>query len=337
MTATVDYRAAVAASVRAPSLHNSQPWRFRLRGGALEVRRDPRLLPASDPSGWAARLAVGAAVFNLRLALAAQGWEPRVRLLPDPAEPDLLAQVRPGPRRPATPLEQRLWHAVARRHSNRAPFQPDPVPADARTQLVAAAQAEGAWLSLLIGSGPVALLAQLTEAANRVLMADPAYRDELATWTRGEPATSTRGAAPAGGGPGSPARQLLTDRPIRPTGPGPDFELHPLVAVLGSTGDHPGDQLLAGAALQRVLLTATDAGLAVSLLSPPIEVAAAREQLRLALRQFGTPQMVLRVGYGPPGAPTPRRPLAEVCDDPDFIRPAEPPAHPYRAAPGGTA
>lgn len=319
---SVDYAAAVTAAVRAPSMHNSQPWRFRLRDGAVEVRRDPQRLPASDPAGWAARLAAGAAVFNLRLALAAQGWEPRVRLLPDPAEPDLLAQVRPGPRRPATPLEQRLWHAVDRRHSNRAPFQPDPVPADTRTQLVAAAQAEGAWLALLIGSGPVTLLAQLTEAANRVLMRDPAYRAELVAWTNDV-------ASPAGsGGPGSPARQLLVNQPLRPTDPGPDFELHPLVAVLGSTGNLPGDQLLAGQALQRVLLSATDAGLAVSMLSPPIEVAAAREQLRLSLHQFGTPQMVLRIGYGQPGTPTPRRPLAEMCDSTELTRAPEPGAAP---------
>jgi hypothetical protein len=61
-----------------------------------------------------------------------------------------------------------------------------------------------------------------------------------------------------------------------------------------------------------VLLTTTDLGLAASLLSQPIEVPAAREQLRLALGRYGTPQMVLRVGYGQPGAATPRRSVADV-------------------------
>jgi hypothetical protein len=84
--------------------------------------------------------------------------------------------------------------------------------------------------------------------------------------------------------------------------------------VLGVTGNTAGDQLIAGQALQRVLLTATDAGLAASMISQPIEVPAAREQLRLALGRFGTPQMVLRLGYGRPGRPTSRRPVAEVLD-----------------------
>ena len=85
-------------------------------------------------------------------------------------------------------------------------------------------------------------------------------------------------------------------------------------ASWGTAGDAHADQLTAGYALQRVLLTITDLGLAVSMLSQPIEVAAAREQLRLALGRFGAPQMVLRIGYGQPGAMTARRDPAEVID-----------------------
>jgi hypothetical protein len=98
--------------------------------------------------------------------------------------------------------------------------------------------------------------------------------------------------------------------------------VQPLVAVLGTVGDTPGDQLVAGQALQRVLLTATDDGLAASLVSQPIEVARAREQLRLALHQPGPPQMVLRIGYGLPGRPTPRRPVREVMAEVAVAPPA---------------
>jgi nitroreductase len=113
---TVDYVAAVEAATRAPSLHNSQPWRFLLRDGAIEVRVDPeRRLPASDPTGWAARIAVGAAVYNLRLALAVQGWRPQARLLSANSDRDPQAVVEIGARRPATPDERRLWEAIWRR------------------------------------------------------------------------------------------------------------------------------------------------------------------------------------------------------------------------------
>ena len=84
--------------------------------------------------------------------------------------------------------------------------------------------------------------------------------------------------------------------------------------MLGTTGNTPRDQLQAGYALQHVLLTITDHGLASSMLSQPIEVPAAKEQLRIALGRPGTPQMVLRIGYGDPAPATPRRPVAEVID-----------------------
>lgn len=313
MVTTLDHTTAVAAAVRAPSLHNSQPWRFRVRDDAIEVWFDrQRRLPASDPTGWAARVAIGAAVFNLRLAFAAQGRAPQVHLAPAGADPDLLAVVRPGPPHTPTPTESRLWKAVERRHSNRNPFFPDPVPADARAQLVAAAREEGAWLELLIGNGPLTALAEIARTANDVLMRDEAYRTEVAAWIRNGTSPDGVSSEPASLGP--EPQDLLPGRPYSPHRRAGWLDAQPLVAVLGTVGDTVGDQLMAGQALQRVLLTATDSDLAVSMVSQPIELASAREQLRLALGRYGPPQMVLRIGYGVAGAPTPRRPVAEVFD-----------------------
>ncbi|HEY0699803.1 MAG TPA: nitroreductase [Micromonospora sp.] len=310
-----DLRAAVAAAVRAPSLHNSQPWRFRLRDGGIEVLVDrDRQLPATDPPGWAARLAGGAALFNLRLALAVAGAPATVRLRPYPARPDVLARLVPDRPRPPTPVERELYAAIPHRHSNRAPFWPDPVPADARWRLAEAARAEDAWLELVIGVGAVAAVGEIARSAHRVLDRDPRYRAELADWMRTEPAAD--GVPVAAAGPVGEPHDVLPQRAFggRRRAPGRDFEPEPLVAVLGSTGDTPGDQVVAGQALQRVLLTATDSGLAVSRLSQPIAGPSAREQLRLALGRYGAPQMVLRVGYGQPGWPTPRRAPEEVID-----------------------
>jgi nitroreductase len=313
-------RAAVAAAIRAPSLHNSQPWRFRLSDGAIEVRIDPaRRLPASDPSGWAARIACGAAVGNLRLALAVAGRPARAWLRPDPADPDVVARLTPDRPRPATPGERALHAAIARRHSNRAPFWPDPVPADLRWRLAETARAEGAWLEMVIGTGAVAAVAAVARSAHRVLRRDPAYVAELAAWTR---RTAEPDGVPAdAGGPLGEPHDLLPQRDFgsRRRAPGRDFEPEPLVAVLGFPGNTPGDQIAAGQVLQRLLLTATDAGLAVSLVSQPIEVPSAREQLRLALGRSGTPQMVMRIGYGQPGWPTPRRAVDTVIDPPVWL------------------
>jgi hypothetical protein len=258
-------------------MHNTQPWRFRRRADGIDVLADDtRRLAVADPTGWAVRIACGAAVFNL----------------------------------------QRLYAAIPRRHSNRSPFAAQPVPANVRADLLAAARAEGAWLELLIGPGPVGAVAEIAHSANRVLHRDPRYAAELAAWTR--PDTAVDGVPASAGGPSPEPHHVLPRRPFAAPGarPDPGVEAEPLVAVLGSPGDLPADQLTAGQALQRVLLTVTDAGLAASMISQPIEVTAAREQLRIALGRYGTPQMVLRIGYGQPGSPTPRRPVDETVAEP---------------------
>jgi hypothetical protein len=315
-TADPVFLAAVEAAIRAPSLHNTQPWRFRARDGAMEVLADPaRRLPAADPHGWAQRLACGAAVLNARLAFAVAGHPAEVRLRPDPDQPDLLARLVPGRPHPPTPRDKELHAAIPLRHSNRQPFNPEPVPADVRQHLVNAARLEGAWLDLLIGRGPLAVVAEVVRAADTTLVRDPAYRREMQEWSQ---RTDTRDGVPASaGGPSPEPQDLLAMRDFGgpPRAPGRDFESDPLVAVLGTAGDTLVDQLVAGQALQRVLLTATEHRLAVSMLSQPIEVPAARERLRRGLGRLGTPQMVLRIGYGRPGFPTPRRAVEDVIDE----------------------
>ena len=308
-----DLLRAASAGIRAPSLHNTQPWMFRLREGTIEILADPsRRLAVADRTGWAVRLACGAATYNARLALATAGRPAEVTLRPDRAQPDLMARLTPARSRPPTYAESDLYAAIPRRHSHRAPFWPDPVPAEARRRLLDAARAENAWLDLLVGMVPLAGFAEIAQSADRVLRRDARYQLEMSGWTHADAAPD--GIPVAAGAPTPEPQDLLPQRSFteRHRPPGRDYEPEPLVAVLGSAGDRPADQLQAGQALQRVLLTTTDSGLAASMISQPIEVPAAREQLRRSLSRSGFPQLALRVGYGHPAPTTPRRPVTDV-------------------------
>jgi nitroreductase len=304
----------VGAATRAPSMHNSQPWRFRRTAAAIDLLLDTdRRLPVSDQTGWAVRLACGAALFNLRLALAARGTPALVRVLPEPEDPTLVARLAPDRPRPATRDETRLHAAIPRRRSNRFPFRDQPVPVDARARLIQAARDEGAWLDLLPGPAAVDAAAGLARTADEILNARPEYRAELAAWTRwGEPYAD--GVPVSVGGPAPRPYDLLARRDFggESLPPSEDYEREPLIGVLGAFGDWPADQVQAGQALQRVLLVATDIGLASSMISQPIEVPAVREQLRIALGRRGSPQMLLRFGYATPVPPSARRPVDEV-------------------------
>ncbi len=85
-----------------------------------------------------------------------------------------------------------------------------------------------------------------------------------------------------------------------------------LLAVIVTSSDDTPDWIGAGQALQRVLLTATAAGLQASFMNQPIEISSMRVQLGRELGLPGHPQLLLRVGYGPNAAPTPRRDVSDV-------------------------
>lgn len=307
----------LATAGRAPSLHNTQPWAFRLRPDLIELHADPRRrLPVVDPAGREQRVACGAALFTLRLALIDLGVRPLVTVLPDRRHPTLVAEVRRGGSTRATPEQGRLLAAVPRRHTNRHPFTDLAVTPPERHALRRAASDEGAWLHLVTGADELATLQRLAVRAHRQQDADPAFRDELRRWTGTSPGRPD-GVPVAAGGP----RPVLHDRwvlrdftdgaaPERV--PGTEFESDPLIAVLTSHLTGPHADVRAGEALQRVLLTATADGLAVSFLSQLIEVDRARDELRRLIGAPLPPQAVLRVGRGWPAVPTPRRPVADL-------------------------
>ncbi|MEU5629242.1 Acg family FMN-binding oxidoreductase [Streptomyces tendae] len=312
----------VAEATAAPSMHNAQPWRFRFLAAErlvlLRADRD-RAMPRSDPGNRALHIGCGAALFNLRVAAVHASLVPRTRLLPDPRDPLLLASVQLADLSEA-PQEKDLWRlhpAIRQRRTSRHPFSERDVPEDVRATLQAAAAREGAAL-LFPGPWHVETLLELVRDAESRDLLRAEGNEDLVRWTRlgSEVDTAVDGVPAYAFGPRrrdgkAPVRDFSGRRQV-PDRESATFERTPHLALLGTRGDGPRDWLMAGQALERVLLESTLAGLSTSLTSHPLE----DRELRLLARDPGSGvghvQMVLRLGYGPKGPATPRRPVPDV-------------------------
>jgi hypothetical protein len=122
-------RYVVARAVWAPSVHNTQPWRFTADGPQLSLHADAdRRLAVADPDGREMMISCGAALFTVRLSLRALGYIPQTSVLPDPAQPTLVAQVSWKERAAADEFERRLSAHVLTRRTHRGAFDPEPLP-----------------------------------------------------------------------------------------------------------------------------------------------------------------------------------------------------------------
>ncbi|MFF1570556.1 Acg family FMN-binding oxidoreductase [Streptomyces sp. NPDC058293] len=319
---TVAVASLIEDAVTAPSMHNAQPWRFVCRpsSGTVELYGDStRTMPHTDPNHRALHLGCAASLFNLRVAAVRAGREPVVRLLPDPHDPWFLAEVHL--REPTAALEAQLalFHpALRRRHTSRFPFTDEEIPAPILDGLRAAALLEECKLMLPDAWHTEAVLDLVHDSENRE-GSNPAVREETAAWTRtgapGEgPATEGIPAyafGPRQSGMSAPVRDFGSWRPVMARDSAV-FEKHPRIALLGTSGDTPTDWMKAGQALQRILLQATQDGLVTSMTSQPLEWPELRWAVRDPSDTMGHVHMVIRLGYGPQGPATPRRPAQDV-------------------------
>ncbi|MGW1106860.1 Acg family FMN-binding oxidoreductase [Streptomyces sp. NPDC002540] len=314
----------VADATAAPSMHNAQPWRFRYtrHNRTFALRADfERAMPEADPTTRALHVGCGAALLNLRVSAAHHGLDALTTLLPEPSDPAVLAtvglNVRPDARRePADEALAALHPAIRDRHTSRYPFDEQVIPEDVRAQLADAARIDGANFAFL---SPIHLetVLELIRDAEGYDRGDPAREAEQERWTR-----NTKTEAPVDGIPDyafgpRDASERATTRDFAGTGVVPGrarvlFENRPQLALLSTRGDRPTDWLRAGQALERVLLTATLHQVSTSFATQPLEWPDLRWLLRDPVYGTGHPQMIIRLGYGPSGPRTPRRPLDEV-------------------------
>ncbi|MEV6867300.1 nitroreductase family protein [Streptosporangium subroseum] len=316
-------RTAIEAARWAPSVHNTQPWSFVVDGDEIALRADSeRKLRIGDATGRELLISCGAALMNVRLAVRALGYEPQVRVLPDPDRPALLATVRLAAAVAADSGTRLLYAEIKRRRTHRAGFTGLPVPERLLEALVAEASTEGARLTPVRSEPAVRVLAAITCAAQEVQSQNRPLSLELIRWARPPGSPRTDG-VPAEGYPREPRR-------TRPHFAQRDYTHgHPwgndtdqffststgVVAVLTTKGDSGQDWIAAGQALQRVLLHASAHGLSAAFHTQALEMSHLREFLRQELCSQEQPQMIMRLGITFDDTRGVRRPVTDMLEE----------------------
>ncbi|WP_067669910.1 Acg family FMN-binding oxidoreductase [Nocardia miyunensis] len=308
-------RSALQLAVRAPSVHNTQPWQWRVGEQTVHLYADPaRRLPHTDPDGRDLLISCGAALHHLCAGVRAFGWTTRVHRLPNPAEPDHLAAVEFRPE-PPTPEAIRLAQAIERRRSDRRRYTSWEVTGSHIAELVEVGQSHGVLVRNVGGDYERARLLRAFERAAQDHARDFEYGAELHQW-------SGRHAAAQG----VPAHSAVisTDPTVRrfadpglPQAVLCDIDGEDSMLLLSTPGDERISQLRAGEATSAIMLTATVMGLASCPLTEPLEITATRAAVRSeVLHDSGFPQMIIRLGWAAQSADplpaTPRRPMDQV-------------------------
>ena len=320
---SVEEEVALAQAARtaglAPSIHNTQPWRWRVDGATLELRAErSRQLAVTDPVGRMLAISCGAALHHVRVALAAEGWAVTVTRLPDDSDQDVLARLSITGRTDVAPAAIRLLQTARIRHTDRRPLSETMVEPAVVDSLRAACAAEDTQMHVL-SPDAVLDLAAAAARAQTVEDLDSSWRDELAYWAGG----------PRDNGAGVPAEVIPRTEPETtvpgryfgrtgdlPVGSGHDTAA--VYAILYGDEDTPTAWLQAGEALSAVWLDAIEHDVALVPLSAAVEIIETRLALRRMLADVGEPFLVLRLGLADPDHPgpshTPRLPTDQVVE-----------------------
>jgi hypothetical protein len=293
-------RDAVMLASRAPSLHNSQPWRWVVEGARLQLWADPRrMMYATDRTGRELILSCGAVLDHLRVAMAVAGWDSATKRLPDPSEPDLLAALEFRPIGVVTEAQRRRAAAISVRRTDRLPFAAPAAWPSLEPALRRAVLPYQVMLDVVADDARPALAdaSHLTEQLRRY---DTSYVSELRWWT--SPFESDATHVPDSALVcGSEAAAVDVARVFPPAGVDPhrsgvDHDCSKVLVLSTLHDDDRLDVLRCGEALSAVLLECTVAGMATCTLTHMTEMAMSRDTIRQLTGTAGTPQLLIRVG-----------------------------------------
>ncbi|MEO8036587.1 MAG: hypothetical protein ABI837_19270 [Acidobacteriota bacterium] len=304
-------------AVLAPSSHNQQPWSFRITDQGVEVFADAtRRLPVIDPDDREMTISIGAAIANLRVAAAHFGFE-STALFPEAGGTGAVATI--ALQEAPTPDERRksLFHSIKLRHTNRMPFDEKTLDPAALSRVLDVVEEYPDTFHIVYRQDQQRA-ADLIAVADQLLMADAAYRSELAaclnTATGAEDGlTGDALGIPATIAAAAPFVLRHVDLGSVQARHDQKLTMSSAALVVVTADDDAISLLRAGEALEYLLLTITGAGLQYSFLNAPIQRAELRARVdQLSSSRFPA-QLIVRIGHGQTlSGSSPRRPLDAV-------------------------
>ena len=323
MVDTQVIRDAVRLACRAPSLHNSQPWRWVVEGDIVQLFVEPdRVVRGADSSGREAVIACGAVLDHFRVAMAAAGFTSNVDRFPNPNNRLHVASIEFTAMEFVTDGHRQRATAILLRRTDRLPFAAPPDWDTFEPALHDTVDSDAVRLDII----PDNLRPQLVDASQlteSLRLYDSSYHAELDWWTaafevtEGIPHSSLVSAAESDRVDVGRTFPVTHHRERRPE----VDEDRSRILVLSTYDDTRESVLRCGELLSAVLLDATMVGLATCTLTHITEVPASREIVAGLIDQSNqgiTPQVLIRVGLTPSiedvPPPTPRRPIGEVFE-----------------------
>lgn len=311
---------ALALACRAPSLHNSQPWRWVVTEHGVDLYADPaRMIRAADSTGREALISCGAVLDHFRVAMTAAGWDTVVRRLPDPADPLHVATIEFSAATTVTDEQGRRADAILLRRSDRLPLAAPP-DWDRLAETLGVAARRAPVQVHVVADGIRDPLAEASHLAEVMRLFDAAYHNEIDWWTAG---FST--------GEGIPRSALISAAESDRVGIGRTFPVtvqterrghvdndHAGILVVATEDESAESVLRCGEVLSAVLLDAAMAGMATCTVTHITEVPEGRAAVASLIGTTAVPQALVRVGLAPSldatPPPTPRRPIHDVVE-----------------------
>jgi len=314
----------IELACRAPSVHNTQPWHWRVVDEAtIELHADrSRQLHVSDPSGRNLALSCGAAIHHGYVAAQALGLTPAIELMPSRDDENLLARISLTSGAPTDKALETL-QALEERCTDRRRFTSWPVPDSRLAHLAKAASGWGVHVIPIIDVTARFRAEQLLKRALAVQASDPRFAEELRKWTvhsRVQGIPMANAAPPSHGRPSTRPNRFVSAsdaEAIEAAEAASVVESSDGLMAICSAADDLESWLGAGQALSALWLQATHDGLSIVPLSQVVEV----DETRQALHQdvfdgMARPQILVRVGWLESSRSrldrTPRRPVDEV-------------------------